>query len=95
MSALNQDSVTVMLEPRWGMCGKSVVKEISSECVRPLPASENPWLKYLSGRRDSPNCLCERFYLSQDANVGKSEPCKILEVCPLRGHTSPGHSMLV
>lgn len=32
--------------------------------------------------------ICERLYVSQDANMGKSEPRDDLEVCPLGGHSA-------
>lgn len=32
--------------------------------------------------------MCERLYVSQDANMEKSEPQDDLEVCPLGGHSA-------
>ena len=50
------DSVSLMFNQSGGWGGRSVVKEISSECVRSLPLGEF-MIKAVEQKRDSPSFL--------------------------------------
>lgn len=56
MALKSVDSVSLMFNQGGGWAGRSVVKEISSECVRSLPLREFT-IKAVEQKRDSPSFL--------------------------------------